>query len=88
MTEKPKDFQTQANELLGHYRQVFTNSPAVQDVLADVIGDLFVIGDSPQQQERANKCLELLERLGVIQYVGGKPTMESMRKIIEKLLRV
>lgn len=82
MTEKLTD-----EKVTGNYRLVFQNNDIDLSVLADLLSDLFMIDTGEfELASRANRARMILSNLGIIEYVGNVPTLESIKKMLSKLV--
>lgn len=69
------------------YKIVFRNNDIALTVLADLVSDLFMIDNGEfDLASRANKARIILSNLGIIEYVGCSPTLESIKKLLEKII--
>jgi ABC-type microcin C transport system duplicated ATPase subunit YejF len=91
MTEDLKKTQLQMEiykkELQNAYQQLAKSSDG-QRVIAHLIEDLFIFGNTPEQQARANKAREILVSIGLLDYTAkGIPTWESLLKLTQQLFQ-
>lgn len=73
------------------YKLIFQHNPDVLDLAVIFLSDLFEIGQTPEQQARANKAREMLAQMGILKYgeeapFRGSPSLESVKELLRKIL--
>jgi hypothetical protein len=84
--EESKTITEVVSKMQEQYRILFQNNPLSLDVLTDLVSDLFIMGSTPLEQDRANKALTILANLGILRYEDRYPTFESVRKMLQKII--
>lgn len=88
MFNKKQTQSEKITELERQYKLLFQNNSLAISVLTDLVSDLFVVGDTPLEQDRANKAKKILENLGVIEYNDKYPTFKSVEKLLQKVIQI
>lgn len=72
------------------HKMLFSGNPDLLDFLSIHMLDLFVVSDKPEDQARANKCREVLQSLGLLDFPEGRPeipTFESVKELCRKMVQ-
>ena len=69
-----------------YFRSVNGN-PDMLNVMAVMLVDLFMYGNTPEHQARANKAREMLEMTGVLKFSNkhSSPSLESVKELLRKI---